>query len=37
MTDTSIEVKKIQLKIWLNKIPAERLRQFLHDNEKLFL
>ena len=37
MTDTSIEIKKIQLKIWLNKNPAERLRQFLKDNEELFL
>ena len=37
MTDTSTEIKKIQLKIWLNKNPAERLRQFLKDNEELFL
>ena len=37
MTDTSIEIKKIQLAIWMKKSPAERLRQFLQDNEQLFL
>ena len=37
MTDTSKEIKKIQLAIWMKKSPAERLRQFLQDNEQLFL
>ncbi|HZH96404.1 MAG TPA: hypothetical protein VEY06_10985 [Flavisolibacter sp.] len=35
MTDTPDHVKKIQLEIWLAKSPAERLRQFLIDNETL--
>jgi len=28
--------KNNQLKIWLSKTPAERLKQFLEDNEALF-
>jgi hypothetical protein len=35
MTDTSQEIKNIQLKIWLDKSPMERLRQFMIDNEAL--
>lgn len=35
MTDTSPEIKAIQLKIWLSKTPAERLRQLMEDNEAL--
>jgi hypothetical protein len=33
MTDTPQHIKDLQLKIWLAKTPAERLRQFLTDNE----
>lgn len=36
MTDTSKEIKDLQLKIWLSKPPGERLRQQLIDNEQLF-
>lgn len=36
MTDTSQEIKDLQLKIWLSKSPAERLRQSIVDNEALF-
>lgn len=35
MTDTPDHIKKIQLQIWLSKSPAERLRQFLIDNDTL--
>lgn len=35
MTDTTQEIKNIQLKIWLDKSPMERLRQFMIDNEAL--
>jgi hypothetical protein len=37
MTDTPEHIKKIQLQIWLSKPPMERLRQFLEDNEALYL
>ena len=37
MTDTPQHIKDIQLKIWLSKPPGERLRQFLVDNEALYL
>lgn len=36
MTDTPKEIKDLQLKIWLAKSPAERLRQMLVDNEALY-
>lgn len=37
MNDTPQHIKELQLKIWLSKPPEERLRQFLLDNESLFL
>ncbi len=37
MEDTPEHIKKLQLKIWLQKTPGERLRQFLLDNEALFI
>lgn len=37
MTDTPDHIKKKQLEIWLAKSPAERLRQFLIDNEAFYL
>lgn len=33
--DTPDYIKKKQLDIWLSKPPAERLRQFLEDNDAL--
>lgn len=36
MTDTPKNIKDLQLKIWLDKPPMERLRQLLVDNEALF-
>ncbi len=36
MTDTPDEIKDLQLRIWLSKTPAERLRQFMMDNEALY-
>ncbi|ENA1795382.1 hypothetical protein ABF176_002223 [Flavobacterium psychrophilum] len=35
MTDTTQDIKNLQLKIWLNKSPMERLRQLMTDNEAL--
>jgi hypothetical protein len=35
MTDTTPHIKELQLKIWLSKTPAERLKQFIGDNEVL--
>ena len=35
MTDTPQHIKELQLKIWLSKSPAERLKQFIEDNEAL--
>ena len=37
MNDTPQHIKDLQLKIWLAKSPGERLRQYLLDNESLFL
>ena len=37
MTDTPQHIKDLQLQIWLAKPPLERLRQFLVDNEALYL
>ena len=37
MTDTPQNIKDLQLQIWLAKPPMERLRQFLVDNEALYL
>ena len=36
MTDTTIEIKNLQRKIWLSKSPTKRLEQFMTDNEALF-
>ena len=36
MTDTSEEIKQLQLAIWLAKSPEERLRQFMIDNEAMY-
>lgn len=36
MNDTSVEIKKKQLEIWLKKTPMERLKQSIIDNEALF-
>jgi hypothetical protein len=35
MTDTSQDIKALQLKIWLSKSPMERLKQMMMDNEAL--
>ena len=35
MTDTTQDIKNLQLKIWLDKSPTERLHQFMTDNEAL--
>ena len=35
MIDTTQDIKNLQLKIWLEKSPMERLRQFMTDNEAL--
>ena len=37
MDDTPQHIKDLQLKVWLDKPPMERLRQFLVDNEALYL
>ncbi len=36
MNDTPQHIKELQLKIWLSKSPAERLKQFMEDNSSLF-
>ena len=36
MSDTPKHVQEIQLKIWLDKTPGERLFQFLTDNDVLY-
>jgi hypothetical protein len=36
MTDTPKHIRELQLKNWLSKSPAERLKQFLKDNDALF-
>ena len=35
MTDTPQHIYDIQLKNWLSKTPAERLEQFLTDNDAM--
>jgi hypothetical protein len=35
MNDTPQHIKELQLKIWLSKSPAERLKQFMEDNAAL--
>jgi len=37
MIDTIVNIKKLQLEIWLKKRPEQRLHQTLVDNEALFL
>ncbi len=36
MNDTPQHLKELQLKIWLSKSPAERLKKFMEDNASLF-
>ncbi len=36
MIDTPQHMKDLQLKTWLSKSPAERLKQFLLDNDALY-
>ncbi len=36
MDDTPEYIKELQLKIWLSKSPADRLKQFMEDNASLF-
>jgi hypothetical protein len=36
MTDTPQHIKGLQLEIWLSKTPAERLYQFLMDNDAMY-
>ncbi|HRH60529.1 MAG TPA: hypothetical protein PL045_08160 [Chitinophagaceae bacterium] len=36
MNDTPKHICQLQLEIWLSKTPAERLRQFIEDNDSLF-
>jgi hypothetical protein len=35
MEDTPLHIKQLQLKVWLAKTPAQRLKQFLVDNDAL--
>lgn len=35
MTDTTPDIKALQLKLWLSKTPGERLYQFLIDNDTM--
>jgi hypothetical protein len=35
MTDTPQHIKDLQLKLWLDKTPGERLYQFLVDNDAM--
>lgn len=37
MQDTPDHIKDIQQKIWLAKTPAERLWQFLQDNDAMHI
>lgn len=37
MTDTPQHIQDLQLKLWLQKSPGERLRQGLKNNEAIFL
>ncbi len=36
MQDTPEHIKQLQLKIWLEKTPGQRLTQFLIDNDSFF-
>ncbi len=36
MSDTAQHIKNLQLKLWLEKKPEERLMQFLKDNDAMF-
>ena len=36
MTDTPEHIKELQLKMWLAKSPAQRLYQFLIDNDAAY-
>ena len=36
MSDTPQHIKDLQLKLWLEKTPEERLMQFLKDNDVMF-
>ena len=36
MTDTPEYIKELQLKLWLEKSPGERLYQFLIDNDAMY-
>lgn len=36
MSDTPQHIKDMQLKLWLEKTPGERLMQFLKDNDEMF-
>jgi hypothetical protein len=36
MTDTPQHIKDLQLKLWLDKTPGERLYQFLKDNDAMY-
>jgi hypothetical protein len=35
MEDTPQHIKYLQLKVWMDKTPARRLKQFLEDNDAL--
>jgi hypothetical protein len=35
VTDTSQHIKDLQLKLWMQKTPGERLYQFLMDNDAM--
>jgi hypothetical protein len=37
MTDTPDHIKALQLQIWMNKTPSQRIEQFLKENEIWFL
>ena len=36
MTDTPQHIKDLQLKLWMDKTPEERLLQFLTDNDAMY-
>ena len=36
MNDTPKHISAYQLKVWLDKTPAERLHQMLTDNEAIY-
>lgn len=35
MTDTPLDIKKLQLEIWLSRSPMVRLKQMMEDNTAL--